>query len=229
MGYPVVNVIRNSNKITISQKWFLINSLSKVLNRKADYEQAKWYVPFTYTTQQQQSFQFESKTEWLTKADTEKVITLPDESDWVIANLHHSGFYRVNYDENNWNQLIAQLENDYTKIYNINRAQLLDDSFNLGRSGLIKQTKFFDTCKYLVKEDDSLAFQAAFYGLDFINDIVSSDSGTSSLFKVGLISKLLNNKIFYNLKKKKDFYIKLIKNQYTKLGWNLTLDDANQM
>jgi aminopeptidase N len=185
MGYPVVNVTRNSkNKIKISQKWFLINPLSKVLNRKADYENTKWYIPFTYTTQQQNVFQFESKPEWLKPSDTEKEITLPDESDWIIGNLHHSGFYRVNYDNNNWNKLIEQLETDHTKILNINRATLLDDSFNLGRSGLIDQTKFFETVKYLSKEEDSLAFQAAFYGLDFINDIVSSNSETSALFKV---------------------------------------------
>ncbi len=29
--------------------------------------------------------------------------------DYILANLEFSGFYRVNYDSNNWNAIIKQL------------------------------------------------------------------------------------------------------------------------
>ena len=54
------------------------------------------------------------------------------ENNWLIGNIQHSGFYRVNYDLENWNKLIKQLKENHTLINPINRAQLIDDSFNLG-------------------------------------------------------------------------------------------------
>ena len=35
-----------------------------------------------------------------------------DNKNWIIGNIKHSGFYRVNYDLDNWNLLINQLNNE---------------------------------------------------------------------------------------------------------------------
>lgn len=32
---------------------------------------------------------------------------------WVLANLHISGYYRVNYDLSNWERLISQLSSNH--------------------------------------------------------------------------------------------------------------------
>lgn len=106
------------------------------------------------------------------------------ENTWLIGNLKHSGFYRVNYDQENWNLLINQLKQNYTLIDPINRAQLLDDSFNLGRAELVDQLLFLNLTKYLDQEIDGLPFAAAFHGLDFISDMLSSDYFAYELFKV---------------------------------------------
>jgi hypothetical protein len=113
-------------------------------------------------------------------------VNVPDNSSWIIANIKHAGFYRVNYDTNNWNELIKQLNNDHQVINNINRAELLDDSFNLGRADLIDQTIFLNVSSYLVNEQNPLPFRAAFYGLDFISDIISSNQTAYDMFKVKL-------------------------------------------
>ena len=102
----------------------------------------------------------------------------------IKANIKHTGFYRVNYDVNNWNELIKQLNNGHEMIDDISRAQLLDDSFNLGRAGLVAQTVFLNMSSYLVNEKNPLAFRAAFYGLDFIADMVSSNQKANDLFTV---------------------------------------------
>ena len=113
------------------------------------------------------------------------ILNVPDQSTWVIANLKHAGFYRVNYDATNWNELIKQLNNDnYEAIDETSRAQLIDDSFNLGRAGLIDQTVFLNISNYLVNEKSPMPFRAAFYGLDFISDIVYSDSNANNMFTV---------------------------------------------
>ena len=125
-------------------------------------------------------------------------ISLPDKSDLIVANLKFAGFYRVNYDQSNWNKLIEQLKTDYEKIDEISRAQLLDDSFNLGRAQLVDQTVFLSMASYLKNENMPIPFQSAFFGLEFLADMLSSDSTAYDLLK--------------------DFYVKLVEKQYTKLG-----------
>ena len=68
---------------------------------------------------------------------------------WLIGNLKHSGFFRVNYDQQNWDLLIKQLNENHLLIDPINRAQLLDDSFNLGRAEIVDQLLFLNITKYL--------------------------------------------------------------------------------
>jgi hypothetical protein len=103
---------------------------------------------------------------------------------WIIMNIKHTGFYRVNYDLDNWKLLIKQLNEDHLKIDNINRAQLLDDSFNLGRAEEIDQTIFLNISKYLPKENDPVPFVAVFTGLNYIDDMLSINYELSSLFRV---------------------------------------------
>jgi aminopeptidase N len=104
---------------------------------------------------------------------------------WYIGNIQHSGWYRVNYDITNWNLLINQLKNDdHRLIHPIHRAQLLDDSFNLGRAEVIDQIVFFNISKYLTKETDGLAFTAAFAGFNFMSSFIEDETETYELFKV---------------------------------------------
>lgn len=34
-------------------------------------------------------------------------------SDWILANIDQQGYFRVNYDEDNWRKLISQLNTDH--------------------------------------------------------------------------------------------------------------------
>jgi hypothetical protein len=40
-----------------------------------------------------------------------------DSDEFIIANLDMAGFYRVNYDENNWKLIIEQLANDHKVFF----------------------------------------------------------------------------------------------------------------
>ena len=60
-GYPVVQINRFRNNLTLTQSWFLLNPTSETIN-----EDYKWYIPFTYTTKLQSQFEFESNVTWLT-------------------------------------------------------------------------------------------------------------------------------------------------------------------
>ena len=63
------------------------------------------------------------------------VTSLPPKNQWVIFNLQQPGYYKVNYDDHNWNLLIQQLLKDHRAIAPINRAQIIDDALDLARAG----------------------------------------------------------------------------------------------
>lgn len=107
-----------------------------------------------------------------------------NDNGWIIGNIQHTGFYRVNYDIDNWNKLIDQLKINHKLIDPINRAQLIDDSFNLGRAEYLSQTVFLNVISYLAAETDGLPFETAFDGLYFISKMLSDNYTAHNLFKV---------------------------------------------
>lgn len=111
-------------------------------------------------------------------------INLTSESSWYLANIKQIGFFRVNYDEKNWQLLIEQLKNDHLKIDVVSRAQLLNDLFNLGRAELKKQTDFLEVISYLKKETEPMPFIVLFSNLNYMADMLSSDYSTFESFKV---------------------------------------------
>lgn len=91
---------------------------------------------------------------------------------------------RVNYDEHNWKLLIEQLKTNHKLIDNVNRAELVDDSFNLGRAEIINQTVFLELVEYLEREEDPIAFVPANVGLEYIVNMFSNSFEAYSLFIV---------------------------------------------
>lgn len=190
-GYPVVSINRDYdlNKIKLTQKWFLSNPSNKIQFTE-EYQKYKWYIPLSYTTKDDPKFEFENEPIWLRADKNETLIEIKiNKESWFIANLKHSGFYRVNYDSKNWNLLIQQLKEDHLVIDPINRAQIIDDSFNLGRAEIVDQVLFMDIVKYLVDENDSLPFETAFMGLDLIEKYLESDFEVFEEYKVRLLNK----------------------------------------
>lgn len=52
---------------------------------------------------------------------------------WIYANIDFMGYFRVNYDEQNWLKITNQLKKDHTKFTPLERATLLFDAFTLAR------------------------------------------------------------------------------------------------
>ena len=44
------------------------------------------------------------------------------ETDWILINYKQFGYYRVNYDDYNWNLLANQLVEDHTVSLNLNSS-----------------------------------------------------------------------------------------------------------
>jgi len=86
----------------------------------------------------------------------------------IICFFLSIGFYRVNYDLNNWQQLIKQLNESNTNIHVLNRVQLIDDSFNLARAGMLNYTIPLNLSTYLTKEDDEIPWYTAIECLSYV-------------------------------------------------------------
>ncbi|XP_064629399.1 aminopeptidase N-like [Lineus longissimus] len=158
MGYPLVTITRQGRRAHALQTRFLLDP-EKTSVRHFDTEHDyKWEIPLTFTTNATYKCK-PDKIFWMHKKNVtlgkmHGVSAYPQ--DWILANVGMNTFYRVNYDNNNWQSLAEQLDRDYSAIPYINRAQLIDDSITLARAGQLDMVYAFRICKFLRHERDSL-------------------------------------------------------------------------
>jgi aminopeptidase N len=158
-GYPVLMVTRDyrADRIQLKQKRFLLDRSSP--NRSSIYAnpfgplEFQWFIPYDYLTNQQLS-----PFDWLSPNKTIVLNNLTRPDDWILFNVNAFGFYRVNYDQHNWNLLINALKNNLTQFPVVSRAQLIDDSFNLARAGDVNVSTAFELSKYLCRELNYIPF-----------------------------------------------------------------------
>ena len=86
--------------------------------------------------------------------------------------LIFTGYYRVNYDEENWKLIIKQLNEDHTQIHVINRAQIIDDAINLARVGLLKYELALGVTSYLNSETEYIPWAAALTGFRYLEEML---------------------------------------------------------
>jgi aminopeptidase N len=124
-GYPVVTVERNGTDIIISQHRYFLPHIN-------ENDTTKWFIPISYATKSRQP-NTEIPDYWLPNTDKQLVIhNAVAEDEWIYLNLNRTGYYRVNYDQLSWKNLITNL----SSLSDVTRAQLIDDAFNLARADL---------------------------------------------------------------------------------------------
>lgn len=85
-----------------------------------------------------------------------------------IIIVNGSGYYRVEYDEENWRLLADQLVADYSVFSATTRMKLVDDAFHLAWTQIIPMTIPFQMIKYLrLVQDDQVRRTALNYVTDF--------------------------------------------------------------
>ncbi|XP_038130384.1 aminopeptidase N-like [Cyprinodon tularosa] len=153
IGYPVLTI--NTTDGEIYQKHFLYNS-SAVSNQQ-------WYIPIRYMTNisKPNSILLEEKG----PVKTESFIAKKGE--WFLANINCTGYYRVNYNLENWKRLMGQLETKPDLIPLMNRGQLIDDAFNLARAKLVNVTLPLNLTRFLRKEKAFLPWESAVRNLEY--------------------------------------------------------------
>ncbi|XP_032798753.2 aminopeptidase N [Daphnia magna] len=180
MGFPVVTVTReyDNNTVLISQERFLMQRSNASSQDKTVY---LWWVPLTYTA----DFQTIGST-WLSDGQTSKKheLSIPiDKSQWLIFNVDQMGYYRINYDAQNWQLIGQQLMTNHSAISVINRAQIMDDAFNLAEAGQLDYMTTLNLTRYLEHESDYVPWDSALSGMGSISSMMSRTSGYGLLKK----------------------------------------------
>ncbi|KAK0044048.1 aminopeptidase N [Biomphalaria pfeifferi] len=169
MNYPLVTIKRDGPKLVLRQERFLEEYRSDP-NKTADLlknptERYTWNIPLTFMTNQSRHVGHALRDiHWMWKNETTKVLNYGhgnragQATKWILANIDHYGFYRVNYDVDNWMALCEQLNQDHTVIPMLNRAQLINDAWTLALSGRLSTDVAMATLSYLHKENDVLVW-----------------------------------------------------------------------
>ncbi|NXS37058.1 AMPN Aminopeptidase, partial [Pomatostomus ruficeps] len=159
MGFPVVTVDTRTG--TVNQTHFLLDPTSTV-DRPSVFNYI-WIIPITWMTGSTRG----NSSYWLTKVtDTNNQFKLNSPS-WLLLNLNVTGYFRVNYNQENWDQLLNQLGTNHEVFPVINRAQIIDDAFNLARAKYINVTLALSTTRFLSRETAYMPWQAALNNLQY--------------------------------------------------------------
>ncbi|XP_011706295.1 PREDICTED: aminopeptidase N-like [Wasmannia auropunctata] len=182
-GYPLVTITRNcsSKALFASQERFYLNRQAA----RTDLEKSGWWIPLTFVTEESNStFDRITTAAWLKPQAKSTIIGSVEPNSWVIFNVQQVGYYRVNYDKNNWKMLIRHLKlKNFKKIHVINRAALLDDAFNLARAGYVDYSVPFDLATYLTRETEYEPWVAAINNFNFLNHILACSPRVQRLFQ----------------------------------------------
>ncbi|KAL7045799.1 hypothetical protein ACKWTF_002339 [Chironomus riparius] len=198
--YPIVNVQRINGSIILHQ--------SSHTEDDDGSQKSLWNIPisFTNSTVKNYSSGFEY---WLMEDNFTVIHNAYDKNDpsaWCLIN-NGFGYYRVNYDYDNWKAIVRQLRYDHNVFPYTTRAILIDDVLNLARMNLLNYTIAFDLLTYLVAKDE-LTLHPWLSALDNLNYLYVSMEELSNFSIVENFMREIVNAVYNkinDLKYSRDF------------------------
>jgi aminopeptidase N len=138
----------------------------------------RYNIPITYTIDSETNEDTTPKVIFKIEDGEKKTVDIPKKpKKHIILNTKQTGYYRVNYDLDNWmNIKEALFKDDHDKIHVMNRAQIVDDLFNLARAGIVKYDTAVDIIRYIKKEKHYIPWLSAIsHGLTFLSQRVNGE------------------------------------------------------
>ncbi|XP_073943332.1 aminopeptidase N-like isoform X2 [Choristoneura fumiferana] len=202
-GYPVVNVKRNydTGEVTFEQKLF--TSSNEPYQSMVD---QIWHVPISYTAMDAPPALWSAAPSlWLKERSTVAQIPL-NATQALYVNVDAIGYYRVNYDEKNWELLSTALKAGYFKSP-ITKAQLIDDAFNLAKSAQLNYSQALGLTTCVIDgEDSKIVWDLLFNNMGFLKYNIRKTSGYvyfQDYMKIILQKQL--ERLNYGLSQPKDY------------------------
>lgn len=185
MNFPTVMIeYTEGGRISVSQSRYLRDYNATDPGKYVSPFDYKWEIPFTYTTSMNPRFNVTYTDVHMMNRNGGKLTIssadIPNPNadggrNWVIGNCYQYGYYRVNYDHRNWNALTEQLKADHTVIHPVNRAQIINDAWNLAKSGDLDMKIALQTTEYLGNETEYVPWEAATGELEFVSSMLKRD------------------------------------------------------
>lgn len=175
-NYPLVRASRAVNgTLTLSQQVFQFSP------RVESNESRFWWIPLNIATDGDHVLE-----NWLGSDLTRQVQLSP--SDWYLVNHRQFGYYRVDYDDDNWSALRKLLNSEnFHQLKSVDRAGLLDDAFNLARAGYRDYELPLELARYLHREEDYAPWVAASRALRLLDDKLRDRPDIRAAFRVSII------------------------------------------
>ncbi|KAH8399409.1 hypothetical protein KR215_009735, partial [Drosophila sulfurigaster] len=204
MGYPVLYVSRSFAGFTITQQRFLSNKESYNEAAEPSEFNYKWTIPVKYTLE---NFASDKVQSMIFHYDQDSVaIATYRKVKWIKLNMHQYGYYRVNYENSLWDQIINQLYDKHTCFHTTDRANLLDDAFSLADASQVSYNVPLRMLSYLVREKDFMPWYVAVAKLQNLKNI---------LFTTHIYNRVVK------------YARSLLVNVYPEVGW--TVDENNHL
>lgn len=170
MGYPVINIRHSTgDQYLVSQERFLYHTDANITAEYRSPYNYKWFIPFTYVTSSAPNKVILKDINMTSGTIT---WTPRNGSGWIKGNVGQKGFFRVNYDDKNWDALAQALRTDH-KLLNISdRGGVIDDAFELARSEKLNYTKALELTSFLRVEEEYVPWQTALKSFNFIKSLL---------------------------------------------------------
>lgn len=168
-GFPVIHVkhSRPEKRFRITQKRYLTADCDEI-------DASSWFVPLNFAHANNPNFDETEFTHFFESGTSEKLISTEDihDDEWFVFNKQQLGYYRVNYETENWWNIIRTLNSEnYQQIHVLNRAQLIDGAMALAQAGLIDFNVASGVLMYLRHETDYIPWASASVHLNRLNEL----------------------------------------------------------
>lgn len=179
-GYPLVTAVYDGSSLTLSQKHFWSDP-------QREEQEGTWWIPLNIATKSNAKFTSTLADETLSlHGDTLKSVDVNliegfRSDDWYVLNIQQTGYYRVNYDFENWQRLTWQLHDDLSIIHVLNRAALIDDVFVLAKTGDVSYETALGMSEYLRAEHDYIPWASALSHFDDLDRLIQTPEINGSL------------------------------------------------
>nr|XP_012227733.1 PREDICTED: thyrotropin-releasing hormone-degrading ectoenzyme-like isoform X1 [Linepithema humile] len=157
-------------------------------------EKVTFLTLVTYTTKSNDynSFLFDWKRPWFVKKKFDII-------DWIIVNLEQIGYYRVNYDLDNWKNLMHYLSSvNYSSIHVLNRAQIIDDAFYFLMQRNLSFNLFWNITSFLFHDTDYIAWYPMIKAVEYMTCIWPVQNNDNIKMKIMEVFFHLLHNIGYN-------------------------------
>ncbi|KAF5279560.1 hypothetical protein FQR65_LT03382 [Abscondita terminalis] len=215
-GFPVVTAVRNSTtgEVHLSQKRFLFS--------KEPANKTLWWIPVSYASDLKPHLDNTKPKFWIRNVPEAMVVI--EANHWWLLNVQQTGYYIVNYDENNWRRLTENI----IIFPPTTRVQLISDSMDLARANLLDYDIPLKMLTNLAIQDKDISFvthQAALNKVSFLYNML----GSSPIFKQfeDFIYRIFNNafnKVDFNDLPYDEYLVQRIRKLITK--WACTKSES---